>query len=393
MDDFFDCSMAISTGKYGLTAALKGFSRSTGCDFVEFWDVEAATILERLELTSFRSDQHLLSFSLDGSLLAAVAVECIFVWDVIDMVPNSEPLSMPWKAEQQAHAGNSEPGLLSALEQQNPPSSTIKLCLRFKIKTGFKASSLEFSPDGKLIAFVSGNRHTYDRTVEVWNNEKGELFRKWHIFSPPETQLRFSPDGNQLLSYSGYEIQIWLISSGELLKRFEDVLGSAYSVPEFYRGGPQYQIRMAALSHQNTLLALNVSYEGQFQTIIKDVETGETVQKITRTEELSLLSFSEGDFQLETNRGLFNINRRKNYENDGVHGTLGRNVHSLLADEHQEWICLNGEKILWLPHKYRPAHSDPRYITIQENTVAIKTGDNRLIFIEIEPWDKGGGSI
>ncbi|KAK6338420.1 hypothetical protein TWF730_002482 [Orbilia blumenaviensis] len=367
---FYGFPMAVSAREHSLIVALKCCSES---DFVEVWDAKTATALELLKLPSLRggdiSEKHSLNFSPDGSLLAALAKGSILVWDVVDMTPaNSNPFLGP----ERAGRPNSNAGL--------------KLSPRFKINTGPETSPPEFSPDGKVIAFVSGDQHTYKRTVEVWNTEERGLLRGWTIYSALEIQLRFSPDGKQLLSYSGYQIQIWLISSGELLREFKDVLGSAYSMslPGTYYY-TEFPIRIAALSRQNTLLALNVSYEAHFRIIIKDVETGETVQTIMRTGELSMLSFSEGDSHLKTNRGTFDINRCKNYESFGMHDTLRPRLHSIAIDEHQEWICLDGDKILWLPHKYRPADSNLDNITIQEIIVAIKTENRRLIFIEFKP--------
>jgi WD40 repeat protein len=115
----------------------------------------------------------------------------------------------------------------------------------FTVDTSFTGAvnSIAFSPDGKILA--SGH---YDGLIQLWDTSNGTLIDTYPSQGVIES-LAFSPDGSVLaagLSYEYFMIQLWSVSSGELLHQL---------------GGHTHGVDYLIFSADGSLL-VSASYDG-----------------------------------------------------------------------------------------------------------------------------------
>ncbi|RKZ38111.1 MAG: hypothetical protein DRQ49_15140 [Gammaproteobacteria bacterium] len=83
--------------------------------------------------------------------------------------------------------------------------------------------SLAFSSDGKLLA-LGGD----DQTIKLWRIPPCEPPRIFPVFEKNVVSLAFSPDGNVLASVSGSDINLWKVQNGDTLSTLQlEVLGKS----------------------------------------------------------------------------------------------------------------------------------------------------------------------
>jgi WD40 repeat protein/uncharacterized caspase-like protein len=103
-------------------------------------------------------------------------------------------------------------------------------------------TQLQFSPDGKRLASASA-----DKTIKLWNVEKGILIKTFVGHRDRVTAIGFRPDGEVLASGSTDQtIKLWTIPNGELADTFKGIIATTI------RFSPDGRI-LAAGSSDNTI--------------------------------------------------------------------------------------------------------------------------------------------
>lgn len=157
--------------------------------------------------------------------------------------------------------------------------------------------SVAFSKDSQLL--VSGSN---DKTIKLWDPRTGELRRTLQGHSDQVCSVTFSPNGHLLASCS-YDktIKIWNPTSGEVCQTLN---------------GHSYLVRSLAFSPNNQLLASS-SYDKT--TKLWNPATAELHQTL-----------------------------------EGHSGWVWSGTKIEVSIFESQWICLQRERILWLPPDYRP---------------------------------------
>jgi len=103
-----------------------------------------------------------------------------------------------------------------------PVAPVIHAGRRWQIFSQFHPKGAAFSPDGKFFAvFVGYYTGEDDITLEqkafLYNRSSAKPIRTFKVDVGEITQLRFSPDGKQLLAHANNEVSIFDVASGKLL--------------------------------------------------------------------------------------------------------------------------------------------------------------------------------
>jgi eukaryotic-like serine/threonine-protein kinase len=177
------------------------------------------------------SDVWDLAFSPDSTKLATA---CADGFARIYQVPEGKLLTTTATREVNIWRVRFSPdGELLATASGDSTSTSVKV---WNVATGAETLSLvghtarvravDFSPDGKLIA--TGSR---DSTIRIWSAVDGRELRRFVIEQAggpevTETQdLHFTPDGVKLIAVSKSICNIWEVSSGRILFKFDDKKG------------------------------------------------------------------------------------------------------------------------------------------------------------------------
>jgi WD40 repeat protein len=115
--------------------------------------------------------------------------------------------------------------------------------LEFRLKDGFAATSLVWSPDGKYIA-TSG---TQTRLIHIWDVEQRKLVKEFELPRPPASQFRnmaWSPDGAYLATCNSFEAQLLIYDTRtwRVIKEFGPAIAGACQKPVFSDDGSELTI-------------------------------------------------------------------------------------------------------------------------------------------------------
>jgi WD40 repeat protein len=211
-----------------------------------------------------------------------------------------------------------------------------------------RVNSVSFSPDGGILA--SGSR---DATVRLWDSITGIVQRTLRGHSLPVRAVVFSPDGKLLASGSHDKtIRIWDPCTGAL----KHVLQSHSS-----------RVRSVAFSPDSRLLA-SISNDEVF--IIWDSKNGTAIQQIAEINRQNMdLKLSMDGSSLAYNLGSIDVQSWFKLNNSTEEDIP-------IRIENDQWITLQGNKVLWLPVEYRPTCS-----VIKRNSLVMGHSSGRVTFI------------
>jgi hypothetical protein len=173
-----------------------------------------------LSLGSFAFDQP--EFSPDGRWLASVDNDKVIVWSI----PTAQ---QTYTLRGRKMAISPDSTMLAAIEDGNIiilyELSTGQEITRLKNDIPVGLSSLEFSPDGRLLA-TGGNY-----AVFLWNLEKRELIGRSYLPDRPDEleveDIAFSPDSKKLAASTRWDLAVW----------DTEVMQSLGGVPNTFSGG------------------------------------------------------------------------------------------------------------------------------------------------------------
>lgn len=147
-------------------------------------------------------------------------------------------------------------------------------------------SSLDFNRDGSILA--SGS---YDRTIQLWNVDTGELRKTLEGHTDRVQHVTFSPTGLSLASASDDgTIRLWDIKTGDIIKILEGHADWAEHV---------------AFSPTGLILA---STGGDGTIRLWDIKTGELLKTITPASRASFIVYSpDGNTLASTDRNVIHL--------------------------------------------------------------------------------------
>ncbi|CAI7569108.1 unnamed protein product [Penicillium glandicola] len=293
---------------------------------IKLWEAATGTLQQTLEGHS--GCVNFITFSPDGQLLASASDESIDLWEAA-----TGALQQKFKGH--SHSVNSVAFSPNGLVLASASSdNTIKL---WETATYAPQQILEghsdwvrlvaFSPDGRVLASASS-----DTTIKLWETATGALQQTLEGHSDWIPSVAFSPDSRVLASASDENtILLWDAATGSLQQTLE---------------GHSDWVRSVAFSPDGRLLA-SASYD---QTVkLWEAATGVVQQTLETQDYIDRLKFSSSSPCLETNLGVLNILPSYNY-NKSLE-TVDKTQIQISRDH---WVALSGEKVLWLPHDYRP---------------------------------------
>ncbi|KAH8130546.1 hypothetical protein FP744_10003862 [Trichoderma asperellum] len=223
----------------------------------------------------------------------------------------------------------------------------------------YRQGILSFSPDTSRIACAS----KYAKELFVWPvksdtpTQKFDLSGKVHCFALSNTKLA--------AAFEKGALKIWSLKTGDILQDLHGIDGYTYTL---------------AFSYDSTLLASTVLFVGKNEVHIWNTDTGTRMQVIEFGLIIKYLSFGPNDNSgLRTNLGRIKFKDSTALGEDTAsvgqfqpwrYEELGYNNGD--EDDDYSWITYNGEKILWLPVKYRGGWTASR--DVSESVVAITSG-------------------
>ncbi|PTB43634.1 uncharacterized protein TrAFT101_002192 [Trichoderma asperellum] len=213
--------------------------------------------------------------------------------------------------------------------------------VKYAVPTEFHQITLCFSPDASRIAYAS----KLAKELFVWPIKSDTPTRKFDSGAVP----CFALSNTKLAAVFGKglfgkeALRIWSLETGDILHGLHGIDGYTQTL---------------AFSYDSTLLASKALFMGKNEVYIWNTDTGARMQTIEFGSGITYLSFEpNGNSGLRTNLGRIKFKDSTALGEDAAsvgqfqpwrYDKLGYN-----NGNDYSWITYNGEKILWLPVKYR----------------------------------------
>jgi WD40 repeat protein len=189
--------------------------------------------------------------------------------------------------------------------------------------------SVACSPNGKTVA--SGDLVGF---IMLWDAHTGKEQETLYALDKSVRSMAFSPDGTMLLSgHAGRALLLWSLSNGEVLRRFECDGNNLTTV---------------AMSSRN-LIASASAGGWPVKLWDKDSEMTWDLSADATAPAPTQLEFSYDGKILRTNAGTFDLT--------GVSPSSPVLRPALRLSKMDDWVQLDGEDVLWIPHEHRPRFS------------------------------------
>ncbi|CAO2657559.1 Nn.00g036850.m01.CDS01 [Neocucurbitaria sp. VM-36] len=251
--------------------------------------------------------------------------------------------------------------------------------------------TVRFSPDGQLLVSAS-----FDE-VRLWDIATGSCCKTLDSINILDA-IVFSPD-SRLVAMGSEDgtVRVWDVTTESCL-----TLGRHTSAVEDVAFSPSIQTLASAsfdeairlwdittgsyctlAGHSSPVLAVDFSPDGQLLASTSSDESIRLWDVATRSciatldsHHISLeeLAFSLDGTYLQTERGILHLP-------SSIVGTLpspGQGRPAIFVEE--RWICLDGKRVFWLPPEYRTSH-----VAISGNTVCLSNLNSGPIFLRFYP--------
>ncbi|EFR03715.1 vegetative incompatibility protein HET-E-1 [Nannizzia gypsea CBS 118893] len=274
------------------------------------------------------------------------------------------------------------------------PSVDIDLQIPTESQSGL-VTSIAFSPDGQ--GLISGSR---DGKVKIWDPTTGAELQTLKGHRAWVGSMGFLPDDRILASGSdGKTVRLWdpmtgaeqileghlawvicmafspdgrLFASGSddgIIKLWDPATGTELRTLEGHVDG----VTLVAFSLGSRLFA-SASRDGTVK--LWNPITGAELQTLTVKELPIELSFSNRSPHLRTNLGSLDI---QHWHCDGASGSLETSSKVPIPTQEDQWVCIKGKRMLWLPPEYRASCS-----AIEAGgTLALGHASGRVSFITV----------
>ncbi|KAJ5713514.1 uncharacterized protein N7483_010695 [Penicillium malachiteum] len=337
---------------------------------VRLWNLLTGKLQKKLE--DHTGAVNSVAFSPDGQLLASASDDCtVLLWDPtadmpqqgLDGLSNSDqqvlaPASVP---EQEPRIFESSEGHVSDLGIKIPSNPVGSMC---------------FSPDNSILVSASVDDKYPVRFWDVATGLPKDM--------PPDTRIAgisvvFSSDGQYLRVASQMKIQVWdlvtctlkpeidgedyswlhvdcmsISSTGKLLACSSSMmiwvwdLSKCVVKTKLESNNGTTEFKSMAFSHDDQLLV-----SGSDDAVnLFDLSTGMLQRTWNVQSTVITLKFSQDNLYLHTNLGRIDTRSQSQIP---TFVSDHSSEHPLITIDRSNWVCLNGERMLWLSAEVRPS--------------------------------------
>ncbi len=211
-----------------------GYEKDALC----LWDVWANRVLRRIKVDHVRDLRMLLSPAGDALVASDQERGSVFLWD---LAAEKEPLQIQAKnsyfplrfspdGKTLAIAHDDAPDMLLELRdvRTGRRGAAIRAGAPLEADSPESVSDFEFSPDGRLLAFVADQY--FSLSLRLWDVETRKEVGRWPVAAGPPTSLSFSASGNLMVLREGEALRFWDVATRRELPVPGGHSGEAYEL-------------------------------------------------------------------------------------------------------------------------------------------------------------------